>query len=153
MSKRSGYTLVEIMIIVAILTNVMLIAVPGFLRSRAMSQNTRYISDLRTVAGAFEMYAAENNRYPATTRPSMVPSGMGLYLDRVSYVTRNTLGGQWFWTNNASGSPVASIGSLSPFPLDVARMAEIDARIDNGVLATGAWRKPDATSVILIIEQ
>ena len=118
-----------------------------------MAQNTRYISDLRTISGAFEMYAAENNRYPATASASVVPSGMSIYLKNIPYTTRNAIGGQWYWTYNSAGSPSAIVGSLSPYRLDDVRMADIDTRIDNGILATGTWRKPDATNVIYIVEQ
>ena len=152
MSKRSAFTLVEIMIIVAILTNVLLVALPAFLRSRNMAQNTRYISDLRTISGAFEMYAAENNKYPASAGPSIVPTGMSIYLKNIPYSSRNAISGQWYWTYNSSTSPAAIVGSLSPFALDDVRMGDIDARIDNGILSTGAWRKPDSTNVFYVVE-
>lgn len=152
MSKRSAFTLVEIMIIVAILTNILLIAMPAFLRSRNMAQNTRYISDLRTITGAFEMYAAENNKYPATTTYSVVPTGMSVYLKNIPYTSLNALGGQWYWTYNAASSPSASVGSHSAAQLDDVRMGDIDTRIDNGILSTGGWRKISTTDVISVIE-
>ena len=152
MSKRAAFTLIELMIIVAILTNVLLVALPAFIRSRNMAQNTRYISDLRTISGAFEMYAAENNKYPATATASVVPNGMAVYLKNIPYTARNAIGGQWYWTYNSSGSPAALVGSLSPFTLDDVRMADIDVRIDNGVLSTGMFRKPDTTNLQFIIE-
>ena len=153
MSKRSGFTLVEVMIIVAILTNIMLIALPGFIRSRNSAQNTRYLSDLRTISTAFDMYAAENNRYPGSAAPSVVPAGMTVYLNNIPYTSRNAIGGQWYRTYSSASSPAAIVGSLSSFALDDIRMAEIDTRIDNGVLSTGAWRKPDATNVQFTVEQ
>ena len=153
MSKRSAFTLIEVMIVVALISNVLLVALPAFIRSRNMAQNTRYISDLRTIAGAFEMYAAENNKYPVTSAASVVPRGMEIYLKNIPYTARNAIGGQWYWTYAAAGSPSAIVGSLSPFTLDDVRMADIDTRIDNGVLATGTWRKPDTTNVIYIVEQ
>ena len=152
MSKRSAFTLIETMIIVALISNVLLVALPAFIRSRNMAQNTRYISDLRTIAGAFEMYAAENNKYPASTTASVVPNGMSVYLKNIPYTARNAIGGQWYWTYNSNTSPAALVGSLSPFTLDDVRMADIDARIDNGILATGMWRKSDATNLQFIIE-
>lgn len=153
MSKRSAFTLIELMIIVALISNVLLVALPAFIRSRNMAQNTRYISDLRTITGAFEMYAAENNKYPPTAAVGIVPTGMGVYLKNIPYSVRNAIGGQWYWTYNAAGSPAAIVGSLSPFNLDDVRMADIDLRIDNGVLATGNWRKPDSTNVQYTVEQ
>lgn len=153
MSKRSAFTLVEIMIVVAILTNIMLVALPAFIRSRNMAQNTRYISDLRTIAGAFEMYAAENNKYPATTAASVVPAGMDIYLKNIPYTSRNAISGQWYWTYDSTASPSGVVGSLAPNALDDVRMADIDIRIDNGILATGAWRKTDGTNVQFTVEQ
>ena len=153
MSKRSAFTLIELMIIVALISNVLLVALPAFIRSRNMAQNTRYISDLRTIAGAFEMYAAENNKYPATASVGVVPAGMDVYLKNIPYTSRNAIGGQWYWTYNSAASPAAVVGSRSSFTLDDVRMADIDTRIDNGILATGTWRKPDTTNVIYIVEQ
>lgn len=152
MSKRSAFTLIELMIIVALISNVLLVALPAFIRSRNVAQNTRYISDLRTIVGAFEMYAAENNKYPASAGPSVVPAGMGVYLKNIPYTTRNAIGGQWYWTYQAAGSPAALVGTLSPSTLDDVRMTDIDVRMDNGVLATGMFRKSDATNLQFIIE-
>ncbi len=141
------------MIIIAILTNIMLFALPAFIRSRNIAQNTRYISDLRTIVGAFEMYAAENNRYPATATYGVVPTGMSIYLHNLPYTELNALGGQWYWTYDTSTSPAAIVGSRSPNALDDVRMGSIDTRIDNGILATGGWRMSTTRDVISIVEQ
>ena len=45
--KRGGFTLVEIMIVVAIIALLAAIAVPGFLRARKRSQASRVVNDLR----------------------------------------------------------------------------------------------------------
>jgi len=47
--RRGGFTLVEIMIVVAIIALLAAIAVPGFLRARKRSQASRILNDLRTV--------------------------------------------------------------------------------------------------------
>ena len=60
--KRRGFTLVEIMIVVAIIALLASIAVPGFLRARKRSQATRILNDLRLLDGAVDMYAIENNK-------------------------------------------------------------------------------------------
>ena len=61
-SKRSGFTLVEIMIVVAIIALLAAIAVPNFLRSRKRSQATQVLEDLRIIDGAIDLYAIENNK-------------------------------------------------------------------------------------------
>jgi prepilin-type N-terminal cleavage/methylation domain-containing protein len=57
--KRSGFTLVEIMIVVAIIALLAAIAVPGFLRARKRSQASRIINDLRMIDAAVDQYAIE----------------------------------------------------------------------------------------------
>src|SRR3954471_18291688 len=58
-TKRGGFTLVEIMIVVAIIALLAAIAVPGFLRARKRSQASKIINDLRLIDGAVDQYAIE----------------------------------------------------------------------------------------------
>jgi prepilin-type N-terminal cleavage/methylation domain-containing protein len=60
--KRAGFTLVEIMIVVAIIALLAAIAVPGFLRARKRSQATKILNDLRMISGAVDQYAIENSK-------------------------------------------------------------------------------------------
>ena len=60
--RRGGFTLVEIMIVVAIIALLAAIAVPGFLRARKRSQATRILNDLRMIDSACDQYAIETNR-------------------------------------------------------------------------------------------
>ena len=57
--RRAGFTLVEIMIVVAIIALLAAIAVPGFLRARKRSQASRIINDLRLIDSAVDQYAIE----------------------------------------------------------------------------------------------
>src|SRR6187402_801479 len=60
--NRGGFTLVEIMIVVAIIALLAAIAVPNFLRARKRSQATRILEDLRVIDSAIDQYAIENNK-------------------------------------------------------------------------------------------
>ena len=60
--NRGGFTLVEIMIVVAIIALLAAIAVPNFLRARKRSQATRILEDLRMVDSAIDQYAIETNK-------------------------------------------------------------------------------------------
>ena len=64
--NRGGFTLVEIMIVVAIIALLAAIAVPGFLRARKRSQASRVINDLRLIDSAVDQYAIENNKTTGT---------------------------------------------------------------------------------------
>jgi prepilin-type N-terminal cleavage/methylation domain-containing protein len=60
--SAKGFTLVEIMIVVAIIALLAAIAVPGFLRARKRSQASRIINDLRLIDSAVDQYAIETNK-------------------------------------------------------------------------------------------
>ena len=61
-NRRKGFTLVEIMIVVAIIALLAAIAVPNFLRSRKRSQATQVLEDLRIIDSAADQYAIETNK-------------------------------------------------------------------------------------------
>ncbi len=65
--RRGGFTLVEIMIVVAIIALLAAIAVPGFLRARKRSQASRIINDLRLIDSAVDQYAIETNKTSGAT--------------------------------------------------------------------------------------
>jgi prepilin-type N-terminal cleavage/methylation domain-containing protein len=61
-TKRAGFTLVEIMIVVAIIALLAAIAVPGFLRARKRSQASKILNDLRLIDAAVDQYAIETTK-------------------------------------------------------------------------------------------
>ena len=63
--KKSAFTLVEIMIVVAIIALLAAIAVPGLLRARLNANNTASKAALTSVVTAIESYAAATGGYPA----------------------------------------------------------------------------------------
>lgn len=85
-SRRAGFTLVEIMIVVAIIALLAAIAVPGFLRARKRSQASRIINDLRLIDSAVDQYAIETSK--KTGDPVNVPDWTNyLKKDTVLYAT------------------------------------------------------------------
>jgi prepilin-type N-terminal cleavage/methylation domain-containing protein len=61
-TRRGAFTLVEIMIVVAIIALLAAIAVPGFLRARKRSQASKILNDLRMIDSAVDQYAVETGR-------------------------------------------------------------------------------------------
>ena len=80
-SRRWGFTLVEIMIVVAIIALLASIAVPSFLRARKRSQATSTLETCRMIDGAKDQYALENAK-----GPTVVPTP----LDLAPYVKAGT---------------------------------------------------------------
>jgi prepilin-type N-terminal cleavage/methylation domain-containing protein len=66
-TKHAGFTLVEIMIVVAIIALLAAIAVPGFLRARKRSQASKILNDLRMIDGSVDQYAIETGRKTGDT--------------------------------------------------------------------------------------
>ena len=96
--RRGGFTLVEIMIVVAIIALLAAIAVPGFLRARKRSQASRIINDLRLIDSAVDQYAIENNKATGavvgiTDWTKYLKAGTNLYLN-ANDILGNTYGAQ-----------------------------------------------------------
>ena len=65
LAKR-GFTLVEIMIVVAIIALLAAIAIPNVLRGRTTANESAAIGNLRALVSSLEMYQSVNNVYPNT---------------------------------------------------------------------------------------
>jgi len=124
--KHAGFTLVEIMIVVAIIALLAAIAVPGFLRARKRSQASRILNDLRMIDAAVDQYAIETNR---STGNTVAVTDWTNYLKKGTalYNTGNSLLGSSYGTQTVDTIPrvpttdydvlsdVASTGFWSPY--------------------------------------
>ena len=61
-SANSGFTLVEIMIVVAIIGLLAAIAIPNFVRARTKSQTTACVEQISKMNGAADQWALENGK-------------------------------------------------------------------------------------------
>jgi prepilin-type N-terminal cleavage/methylation domain-containing protein len=112
--NRGGFTLVEIMIVVAIIALLAAIAVPGFLRARKRSQASRVVNDLRLIDAAVDQYAIENNK---TTGTVVGTNDWIVYMKRGSsiYNTGADLFGNGYGGQTVDSLPKVPVSSWNTF--------------------------------------
>jgi len=62
--RRKAFTLIELLIVVAIIAILAMIAVPNFLEAQTRAKVTRVRTDFRNILVAMEAYRTDNNNYP-----------------------------------------------------------------------------------------
>ena len=65
--KKRGFTLVEIMIVVAIIGLLAAIAIPNFVKARETARKNSCIANLKQIDGAKQIWALENNQSDTAT--------------------------------------------------------------------------------------
>ena len=121
--SHKGFTLVEIMIVVAIIALLAAIAVPGFLRARKRSQASRILNDLRMIDSAVDQYAIETSRKTGD---------VVAVADWTNYVKKNSL----LYNNGNSilGTP------YGPQTVDtIPQVPAADLAVLSDVAGTGFW--------------
>jgi prepilin-type N-terminal cleavage/methylation domain-containing protein len=79
-NRDSGFTLVEIMIVVAIIGLLAAIAIPNFIKARSLSQQSACIENIRQMFGAKATWALENRKNPSDTPDNTDLFGATLYI-------------------------------------------------------------------------
>lgn len=75
--RSPGFTLIEILVVVAILGIIVAIAVINYLNAIGRARQRRSMSDMRGIATALEAYAADLDRYPPSGAYTL-PTGLAL---------------------------------------------------------------------------
>ena len=121
--KHAGFTLVEIMIVVAIIALLAAIAVPGFLRARKRSQASRILNDLRMIDAAVDQYAIETNRSTGNTVA---------VTDWTNYLKKNS---SLYNTGSSLLGSAYGIQTVDTIP----RVPSTDYNVLSDVASTGFW--------------
>ncbi len=80
---RKGFTLVEILIVAAILALIASITIPNMLRSRISASETAAVASLRSIFDASQMYFNDNNEYAANLTDYGPPGSSPPYIDSI----------------------------------------------------------------------
>jgi len=76
-----GFTLAEIMVVVAIVIVLLAIAMPNFLRSRVIANETAALANCRSINNASQLYHINQETYPASLSGLVEPASDPPYID------------------------------------------------------------------------
>ncbi|HTV63602.1 MAG TPA: type II secretion system protein [Verrucomicrobiae bacterium] len=115
--RKAGFTLVEIMIVVAIIGLLAAIAIPNFIRARAKSQQNACINNLRQIDAAINEWALENGQTTGAAVASVATVSAYIKLNSNSSVPGCPAGGTYTTTSVGAFPQVScSLSTLTDFP-------------------------------------
>lgn len=150
--RRSGFTLVEIMIVVGIIGLLAAIAIPSFMKARRGARIRAVANDLRVFSDAFEMYSMAAGRFPHDgVDLGELPPGLEEYIDPEKFTAPTPFGGRYYYKATEFGAfdfaPAVGVYNVT----DLSAMQELDALIDDGNLASGFFRRWLASSGYYVV--
>jgi prepilin-type N-terminal cleavage/methylation domain-containing protein len=154
--QHSGMTMLELLIVVAVIGVLGAIALPSYVRSRQRAQNVQTMGDLKSFAGQLEIFNGEMRMWPDDKGPGRFPDKIGGVTDnqleqsikRAKFEALPGIGGQFDWDYNTNGVH-AAIAVANP-TADNAQLVKLDELMDDGSLTTGALRQVPSGQIYVL---
>ena len=136
-----GFTLIEIMVVIAIIGMLAAIAIPVYRKITLETQNMALINEVMDYSDAFNSYNFLNGTWPPTAGMNKIPNGMIGFLPN-AYTQVGVFGGEFHWIGTGKLQIKNSDATTET-------MTELDEKIDDGDLSTGQFKKQGAKMYVL----
>jgi prepilin-type N-terminal cleavage/methylation domain-containing protein len=153
--RRTGFTLIEILIVVIVLGILAAIVIPQFVSATDDAARASFIANIRIFGEAAKRYMLDTGEYLEDSASGTLPAGWEPYIQELRWTEVTPIGGRWdfeldsFGIKSAYGVHFNGEGDTR----DDAYMQEIDALIDNGDLTTGPFRKLAGDRYYWVLEE
>ena len=154
-----GFTLVEIMVVVTIISFLAMLAVPTIRRLQVWARASTTANNLRVFETAFQTYATEKGGFPPAADPGDLPTEMAGRIKATDWASASPLGGHYAWESNQvfGGQRCKAAISIntsgdSVLTSDADQLLMLDRMIDNGDLNTGNLIFAGSGSLVWIVE-
>lgn len=149
-----GFTLVEILVVVTIISLLAMVAIPGVQVVQRRAKSSAVVNDFRVFATAFETYAHERGSFPPEADVGEIPPGMEIYLKSDAWTRVTPMGGRYNWEKDQlHGGPVKAAIAITGAPYDANQLLDIDKAIDDGNPLTGNFRLGVEMCPLFVIER
>jgi type II secretion system protein G len=117
LKDQRGFTLLEMMVVVAIIAILAGILIPNFARARSQAQTSACIGNEKIIATALELYYTDNQKYPESA--SVGGPGSPFMTEMAGYMNQTPIdpaagAGSFYTYTNTSGSGASGYDIVCP---------------------------------------
>lgn len=153
--------LVELLVVVAIVSLLMAMVAPVYVKIQRRAQATAMANDFRVFAAAFQSHSHEVGAWPPEVAAAAIPPGITALEMRAKDWTRITqIGGHFDWERAQIHNGITYTAALAivdtgdaPLLINIDMFTLLDEMLDDGDLATGNFILGENDCPLLVLER
>lgn len=150
-NSPKGFSLVEIMVVVAIIGLLAALAVIAFRHHRVRAQAAALGSDMRVFRDALEQCVMDTGEYALGAPAGQVSATFDPYVRNGNFTAESPVGGSWIVESDVDG--VKLLVSVINFTAGIEPIELVDRLFDDGNTSTGNMRLMTPSKYSCIVEE